>query len=407
MQFDDPDALGFDPERLARIPPLLDGYVASKRLSGYNVLVAREGRAALLNASGKSAFEGGFDIAADSIFRIYSMTKPITSLAVMMLCEEGGLRLDDPIHKFLPDFKDMQVFESGTTQDIKTRPAERDINVRDLLTHQAGFTYDFLFDHPVSKLYHKAGLRGGGGSQMTLEKFAATLAELPLVFSPGTQWNYSVATDLCGRLVEVVSGQTLDQFFTERIFTPLGMHDTSFFIADDKRDRLTTNYARNPLTREITIADTPEDTGYTPARKFLSGGGGLLSTIGDYYLFCDAMRRGGRNETHKLVGRKTAESMRLNHLTDGALMTEHDVGGFAETGLGGTGFGLGFSVVVNPAQTPVVSSKGNYSWGGLASTFFWIDPVEDMIVILMTQMMPSTSYPLRPQLQQLVYASLD
>ncbi|MEL0071937.1 MAG: serine hydrolase domain-containing protein [Rhodobiaceae bacterium] len=408
MIFEDADKLGFDAERLARLPDFFRSYLDKGRLSGMSILVARDGKVAHLSHRGSSSLEDdGFEIDDSAIFRIYSMTKPITSVAIMTLYEQGLLQLHDPITKFLPAFKNVKVFDSGTARDYTVRDPERMITVHDLLTHQSGLSYDFLFTHPVDAIYRNMKVNGARSEGFDLAGLTDKLAELPLVFSPGTAWNYSVATDVLGRIVEVISGKTLDVFFQENIFDPLGMEDTSFTIADNKRHRLTHNYSRDPLKGTIELADSSARTIYAPGRKFLSGGGGLLSTLGDYYKFADMVRRGGRLGDARILGRKTIDQMTRNHLPDNKTLRDCAMGTFSEVHMGGTGFGLGFSVVIDPSQTPVQSSVRVHSWGGMASTFFWIDPVEDMIVILMTQMMPAASYPLRPQLQQMVYAALD
>ena len=407
FKIEDADALGFDPARLAAIPDFFETYLAREKMSGYSILVARNGKIAHQSQRGRSAFEGGHELGMDTIFRIYSMTKPITSVAIMMLVERGKIMLQDPVTKYLPQFADIRVFEKGTPREFTTREPERMITVHDLMTHQSGLTYDFMLAHPVDALYRNRRINGARSEKFTLEEFIDQLVELPLQFSPGQQWNYSVSTDVLGRIIEVVSGQTLDVFLTENIFMPLDMNDTSFTIDDDKRARLAHNYSRDPVSGITSLADAPEKTIYAPGRKFLSGGGGLLSTMGDYLKFCEMMRRHGVLNGARILGRKTVAYMTSNHLPNGETLMDRASGSFSEVSYGGTGFGLGFSVVVDPQYAPTITSRGVYSWGGLASTFFWVDPEEEMVVILMTQIMPSGTYPLRPQLQQLVYAALQ
>ncbi len=411
IHVEDPQALGFNPARLARIKPFFDSYIAEQKLSGYGVLLARKNRVALNLFSGTSAFAqdagGGFALDERSIFRIYSMTKPITSIALMMLYEEGKFNLFDPVHKFIPAFKDMEVFESGTPQNYTTRKAARDITIHDLLTHQSGLTYDFLLEHPVDALYRNARINGAYSEKYDLPALADKLATLPLIADPGAQWNYSVSTDICGHLIELISGQSLDIFFQDRLFDPLGMKDTSFTLPPEKKARFTHNYNRDPLSKNIKLVDHPEKTIYQPGRRFLSGGGGLLSTTYDYLQFCTFLHNHGKVGNKQLIARKTLAFMRRNHLPNNETLMERAQGSFSEVSQRGVGFGLGFSVVVDESATITVSSHGNYAWGGLASTFFWIDPVEDLTVIFMTQLMPSSSYPLGAQLRQLVYAALD
>jgi CubicO group peptidase (beta-lactamase class C family) len=406
MIFEDAEKLGFDRQRLDAIPAFFDSYLEREKLSGISILVAREGKVAHLSHQGNSAFDGGFALNDEAIFRIYSMTKPVTSVALMMLVEQSKLTLQDPVSKFIPSLKDLRVFDQGTAQDYTTRKPAREMTVHDLLTHQSGLTYDFMMSHPVDALYRNSKDLGVRTEHLTLEQVVDQLADFPLVFDPGTQWNYSVSTDVVGRLVEIVSGQSLDAFFEDHIFKPLGMHDTSFTIADDKRHRLTHNYARSPITGKTSLADSPEKTLYAPGRTFLSGGGGLLSTVSDYHKFIDMLRLGGSTKSARILSRKTVAYMTSNHLPNNETLMDRASGSFSEVSYGGTGFGLGFSTVIAPNYTATVSSLGNFSWGGLASTFFWVDPVEDMSVILMTQLMPSGTYPLRPQLTQLVYAAL-
>lgn len=407
-QFEEPEKLGFDRARLDAVPRFFESYLAQQKLPGLSLLVAREGKIAHLSHQGTSGIGEGFPVDDETIFRIYSMTKPVTSIALMMLAEQGKVMLSDEITKYLPEFKELKVFDSGTAKEFTTRDPDRMVTLHDLLTHQSGFTYDFMLEHPVDALYRNNKINGARAEGYDLAGMVTALAEMPLVFSPGTAWNYSVSTDIVGRIIEVVSGQTLDVFFSEHIFEPLGMHDTSFVIPQNKLNRFMNNYSRDPLNGKIKLADSPTRTIYKPGRAFLSGGGGLLSTVRDYFTFVEMLRRGGTGANGaRIIGRMTLAHMLCNRLPEGKTLTEHGRGGFTEVAYDGVGFGLGFSVVTDPSQTAAPSSLGNYSWGGLASTFFWNDPVEDMSVILMTQLMPSGSYPLRAQLQQLVYAARD
>ena len=407
-QFEDADKLGFNPDKVNRLPDFFQSYIDSQRIPGISLLVARDKKIAHLSHSGTSGIGGGFDIDDETIFRIYSMSKPITSVALMMLVEQSKVMLQDPITKYLPSFKNVKVFESGTPSDYTTREPDRMITVHDLMTHQSGLTYDFMLEHPVDALYRNHKINGAHNEKYDLAEFCDALAEMPLLFSPGDKWNYSVSTDVIGRIVEIASGQNFAEFLSDNIFKPLGMVDTSFTIADDKLGRLINNYSRDPLSHEITLADSAEKTIYRPTRKFLSGGGGLLSTMRDYYIFADMLLRNGTGANGaRILSRKTIAYMTANHLPDDKTLLQHGQGSFTEVLFNGIGFGLGVSVVNNPAQTMSPTSLGNYSWGGMASTYFWNDPQEDMVVIVMTQIMPSDSYPLRPQLQQLIYGALD
>ena len=407
LVYEDCEKLGFDRARLEAVPGFFQSYLAREKFSGLSILVARDGKIAQLSHQGTMGFDRDEPVDDNAIFRIYSMTKPITSVAIMQLYEQGRLLLTDPITKFIPAFKDVQVFEKGTASDYTTRAPERMITLHDLLTHQSGLTYDFMLEHPVDAIYRNHKINGARSEKMDTAGLCAKLAEMPLLFSPGTAWNYSVSTDVLGHIVELISGKALDVYFKDHILEPLGMQDSFFHIPDDKRHRLMNNYAFDPIKRTTTLADSPEKTIYRPGRAFLSGGGGLLSTMTDYFRFADMLRRGGTgaNGAH-ILSRKTVEKMSANQLPHNRTLEEHGYGGFTEVAYPGTGFGLGLSTIINAATTVSTSSVGSTSWGGLASTIFWNDPVEDVTVILMTQLMPSGTYPLRPQVAQLVYAAL-
>ncbi len=401
-----PQEYGFDTNRLGLIEGFLQTYLDNSKLPNWGLTIMRHGHVLYENWQGTSAFDGGFTPDRHSIYRIYSMTKPITSVGLMMLFEQGKFQLTDPVAKFIPSFKNVTVFDSGTSRDYTVKKPDREMTILDLLTHQSGLTYDFMMDSPVDALYRNNKINGARSEKYDLAEFSDRVAEMPLVFSPGEAWNYSVSTDICGRLIEVISGQSLDVYFKDKILDPLGMHDTMFTIDDARLNRLTHNYNRDPLSGEIQLADSPDRTIYRPGRLFLSGGGGLLSTMNDYARFCEFLRRGGELDGTRLLSPHTLTKMTSNHLPNNETMMQRARGTFSEVSYGGTGFGLGFSVVINPTETPTVSFTGNYSWGGLASTFFWNDPVNQISVIFLTQLMPSGAYPIRPQLQQLVYGAL-
>lgn len=408
LVFEDCEKLGFDRARLQAMPDYFNSYLDKEKFAGMSILVAREGKIAQLSHRGTMGFERDEPLDDSAIFRIYSMTKPITSVAIMQLYEQARLLLTDPITKFIPAFKDVKVFDKGTPSDYSVRDPDRMITLHDLLTHQSGLTYDFMLEHPVDAIYRNNKINGARSEKLDTAELCAKLAEMPLLFSPGTAWNYSVATDVLGHIVELVSGQSLDAYFKEHILDPLGMHDTFFHIPDDKRHRLMNNYAYDPIKRTTSLVDSPEKTIYRPGREFLSGGGGLLSTMTDYFRFADMLRRGGSSATGvKILSRKTVEKMCANQLPHNRTLEEHGFGEFTEVAYPGTGFGLGLSTVIEAGVTVSTNSVGNTSWGGLASTIFWNDPVEDMTVIMMTQLMPASTYPLRPQVAQLVYGALE
>lgn len=403
----EPGEVGLNPERLEHITGFFkSNYLDTGKLPCMATLVSRGGEIAHEDYSGLTAFEGGRPIGPETIFRIYSMTKPITSVAAMMLFEEGALRLDHPVSKYIPEFADTEVWDGGDLKDFETRKPEREIQIRDLFTHTSGLTYGFLFQHEVDALYRREKI---GRPDETLEEFCVWLAGLPLVFSPGERWNYGHSTDVLGRIVEVASGQPLDVFFRERIFGPLGMADTDFFVPPEKIDRLMTCYSKDPMTGEVTVSDEggAASKAYAAQPPLLNAGGGLASTLRDYHRFCLCLLRGGTLDGARLLSPKTLEFMRQNHLPGGATVRDMGDKTFSEARMDGNGFGLGWSVVVDPVELMQPGSMGTYSWGGLANTFFWIDPEEELIAIQATQMIPSGCYPIRPQFQQLVYAALD
>lgn len=397
---------GFAQDRLDRIAPFFSSYLEQQRLPNVGIVIMRNGHIVYEHFAGKSAFDGGFTPDKDSLYRIYSMTKPITSVGLMMLYEQGKCQLYDPVSKFIPAFKKMDVFVSGTPNDYQVRPADREITIHDLLTHQSGLTYDFMMESPVDALYRNHKINGARSEKQTLEELCEKITELPLLFSPGERWNYSVATDICGRLIEIISGKSLDQYFEEEILKPLKMNNTMFTLEGDNLKRLTHNYARDPISGKTQLADSPDKTVYRTGRRFLSGGGGLLSTMNDYLRFTEFLRLGGQLDGVRLLSPLTLSMMTSNHLPNNETLITRANGAFSEVSSAGTGFGLGFSVVTNPTEAATVSSMGTYAWGGLASTFFWNDPVYDMNVVFFTQLMPSRTYPLGMQLRQLVYSAI-
>ena len=402
-----PEELGLDPARLANIPNYFNSYIDRGKLAGVSTLVSRHGEIAHFETSGLRDKERGLPMEKDTIFRIYSMTKPITTLALMMLYEEGHFQLSHPVSRYIPAFGKLRVWAGGTAEKYETKPCEREMTIRDLLTHTSGLTYGFMYEHPVDALYRKTGIDSANTSALTLAETVEALTELPLLFSPGAHWNYSVSTDVCGHLVEILSGRPLDEFLASRIFAPLGMNDTGFFVPKDKLGCFATNYFKDPKTRKSGIMDVGDETStYAQPPRFLSGGGGLTSTMIDYWRFCQMLLNGGMLDEIRICSPKTIEFMTVNHLPGGQTMKQMALSGFSELAAEGAGFGLGVQVVLDPAEVQAIGSPGNFSWGGAASTYFWIDPQEDLIGILMTQLYPSSTYPLRPQLQQLVYGAL-
>jgi len=397
----DPAVHGFSGERLARIRPWMQRYVDSGMLPGIQVMVARGGHCVYHDFTGCRDVERGQPVTEDTIYRIYSMTKPITSAAVMTLYEQARLRLDDPIEAYLPELADLQVFASGTPESYETVLAHRPVSIRDLLTHTSGFTYDFLGDNPVSALYAKHRVNHVFGKD-DMPAFLEKLGALPLVSQPGAEWNYSVSTDVLGCLVERISGTTFCDYLREVVFDPLGLADTAFYVPEGKQDRFAACYHAVDGVRAL--QDDPASSRFLRPPVFESGGGGLVSTVNDYWRFAQMLLNGGELEGARVLGRKTVEYMMANHLDgDMAAMGQPS---FSESSYEGIGFGLGGSVVIDPARSQTLQSAGTFAWGGMASTAFWIDPAENVLAILLTQWVPSSTYPIRNELRALVNAAL-
>ncbi len=394
-----PDYLGLDEGRLGYLDAHLRRYVDSGRLAGTVVLVSRRGEVGHLAAYGMADRERGVPMREDTIFRIYSMTKPLTSIALMQLYERGLVQLDDPVEKFIPEWSNLRVYVMGKGPTLVTKPAARPMTVRDLLTHQSGLTYGFLERTNVDAMYRERKV-GAAEPNGTLRGMVEALAELPLEFSPGEHWNYSVSTDVCGYLVEVLSGERFDRYLQRHVLEPLEMADTGFWVPPEKQHRFAACYGLGE--NGIRLVDDPAESAYLREPTLFSGGGGLVSTVSDYFQFCRALLNGGEG----VIGRKTLELMTRNHLPEGKDLASHALGRWAETTFAGIGFGLGFSVTVDPAKAQISGSPGEYSWGGAASTTFWVDPAEELIVIFMTQLMPSNAYNIRRELRAIVYSAL-
>ncbi|MDQ1397573.1 MAG: hypothetical protein QOG64_2832 [Acidimicrobiaceae bacterium] len=401
----EPGEAGFDAGRLARIDRHFAAYVDDGRLPGWLVLVSRGGRIAHLSTYGNADVEAGKPVELDTLFRIYSMTKPITSVAAMMLYEEGAFELKDPVSRFVPSFADTRVYRSGSALNPVTEPAVEPVRIWHLLSHTSGLTYGFHHAHPVDAMYRAAGYEWGTPPGTDLAGCCDAWAGIPLLFQPGSEWNYGVSTDVLGRVVEVASGQSLDTFMRERIFEPLGMTDTAFFADSPRADRLAKLYTVDPKTRRAVRLDAMGDAALREPAA-LSGGGGLVSTAGDYHRFTQMLLGDGELDGVRLLGTRTVEYMTRNHLPGGVDLEAFGRPLFAETTFAGMGFGLGFSVVDDPVANKVLSNEGEYAWGGAASTAFWVDPVDQITVLFMTQLLPSSTHPIRPQLKQLVYQSL-
>ena len=397
----------FIPTRLARLEAhLAEQYIAPGRLPCSLMLIARHGETVHLHVQGHADVARGVPLRDDHLFRIYSMTKPVTSLALMMLVEEGRIALDDPVSRFIPEWRDLRVYESGMLETgFTTRPPARPMQIIDLMRHTSGLTYGFQNRTPVDAAYRalKVGEVEKAG---TLETMIAELARLPLEFDPGSAWNYSVSTDVIGWIIQQVSGQSFESFLEDRILGPLGMADTFFHVPADKAKRLACCYMATP-EGGFTLHDDAPASPYLQPPSFVSGGGGLVSTATDYLRFARLIQTGGKLGHQRLVSRKTIDLMGANHLPQGKCLPELSRSLFSEASYEGVGFGLGFAVVEQPHRTLIPGSRGDLSWGGMASTFFWIDPAEDLIGIFMTQLIPSSTWPVRRQLRTLTYAALD
>jgi CubicO group peptidase (beta-lactamase class C family) len=403
MELVKPEDVGLSAERLRRIDDhLASRYVEPGKIAGALTLVARKGRVAFLSPLGRRDRERDLPMHTDTIFRIYSMTKPIASVALMMLYERGALQLTDPVHKWIPEWKDLRVFRYGNHPDFVTEAAKRPMTVRDLLTHQSGLSYGIMERTNVDAAYRKLGIGNGKG---TLADMVKALAALPLEFSPGDAWSYSVATDVVGYLVELVSGRSLDAYLREEIFEPLDMVDTGFTVPEEKLARFAACYGRN-ARKELVLLDDPQNSAFGRPRTFFGGGSGLVSTAVDYLRFAEMLRRGGELDGVRILGPRTVQFMTSNHLPGGKDLAAIAVGSFSETQYDGVGFGLGVSVTLDPVRAQVPSSPGEYGWGGMASTAFWVDPREELTVVFMTQLLPSTIYGFRTQLKQLVYGAI-
>jgi CubicO group peptidase (beta-lactamase class C family) len=404
-----PLSLGMCPQRLRRIDRFLaERYVDTGRLPCAQLLVARDGQVVHQTLLGKSRLEDGTPLAEDSIVRIYSMTKPITSVAFMMLVERGLVALDDPVHRYIPSWRDLGVYVAGgaglpgTPAGWQTRPTDAPMRIIDLLRHTSGLTYGFQSRTNVDAAYRANGIDPFAQAS-GLDAMIEALSKVPLEFSPGTSWNYSVSTDVLGYLVGKISGLPFDEYLRRHIFAPLGMVDTDFHVSDDKAGRLAECYVNGPDGKLVPLT-TLGDFRKPPATP--SGGGGLVSTAADYLRFCECLRRGGSLGDARLISPKTLALMRANHLPDGKDLSDLSISLFSESIFKGVGFGLGFAMTTDVAKTQIAGSVGEYWWGGAASTAFWVDPVEDVCVVFLTQFMPSSLYPIRRELRTMVNAAV-
>ena len=397
---------GFSTEKLAKIERHLETrYLKPGKIAGCRVEVVRRGQTAFSATMGLMDMERNKAMRDDTIFRIYSMSKPVTSIALMMLLEEGRFQLTDPVYKFIPSWRKHRVWVEGEGEAMVTRAPKGPMTVQHLLCHTAGLTYGgFLpgLELPVDPAYAAAGISRGGTD--TLQDFVEKLAEVPLLYEPGSRWSYSMSTDVCGYLVEAISGQSFESFLQERLFEPLDMPDTGFSVSDTQLDRFAACYERAP-DKSLHLQDDPETSRYRSAPRAPSGAGGLVGTVSDYANFCEMLLQKGQFRGRQIIGRPILELMTRNHL-GGQSLAQMAVGGFSETSNDGVGFGLGFATTMDAAASGTVG-EGDFYWGGLASTLFWVDPIEDLYAIFMTQLIPSSTFNFRGQIKNLVYGALS
>ncbi len=406
-----PEKAGISAERLERITDHINrNYIANGKIAGCQVQVARHGHNAYYRSFGQMDIERNKAVADDTIFRIYSMSKPITSVALMQLYERGYFQLNDAVYRVVPEWRDHRVWVSGEGKTMETVKPTQPVSFRDMLCHTGGLTYGSALatlgapdsGHPVDKMYNELGVRRGPGE--TLREFMTKLGRVPLRYQPGERWQYSLSTDVCGALVEILSGQRFDKYLEENIFKPLKMKDTAFQVAPEKASRLAANYRRG-ADKKLQLIDDPAKSTYLKEPTFFSGGGGLAGTTADYMRFCEMLRRGGELDGARILGPRTIELMHMNHLKGGKDLTEMAIGGFSETANEGVGFGLGFASTLSSVNNGSLGC-GDYYWGGAASTIFWVDPKEDLSVVFMTQLMPSGSFNFRGQLKSIIYSSI-
>lgn len=412
LQIQDPEAVGMNAKRLERIRPVMQAYVDQKGFAGISAMISRRGQLVYADQVGWQDKEAGVPIAADTIFRIYSMTKPLIYTTLMTLYEEGRFQLIDPVAKFIPAFGATKVMASDGA--LSDQNPLRPMQIRDLMTHTSGLSYDFLEDYPVGALYREARLMND--PTRTLESVIDELARIPLAFHPGAAWHYSLGTDVAAHLIQIISGKPLDDFMRERLFAPLGMDDTDFRVPSAKRGRLAAMYGLPDLfAKGMTFGALfehflngnigrreVEDTYPVDAPGgFLRGGIGLFSTAADYMRFATMLLSGKAEDGTRIIGRKTLELMHQNHLPDALL--PYSVAGVPTLGYG---FGLGSRVCTNVGAAAVSTSVGEFGWAGAAKTYYWVDPREELVGLFMTQYMVGFDLP-ENDLRSLAYQAID
>lgn len=405
-----PEDVGMSARGLENVSNLVQRYVDEKKFAGCISMVARRGRVVHFQTYGNMDDEAGKPMRADTIFRMHSMTKPIASIALMQLYEQAKFQLDDPASRFIPQFKGLRVFAGGDRDSYETREAAREMTVRDLLMHTSGLVQNYGVETPVGQMYMRDGLRalrakGAGG---TLQDMIDRVSKLPLQCDPGSQWNYGISTDVCGYLVQVISGQRFDEYLQEHILGPLGMEDTGFHVPEAKLDRLAAEYRKGAAGEpSYVLSDAPATSHLTQPQTYFSGSGGLVSTAADYMRFCKMLANGGELDGVRIIGPRTLGLMTMNHLEGGKDLAAMNGGGPSESARDGIGFGLGFAVLLDPVRAALVGTPGEYYWGGAASTAFFVSPNEDgLVMVFLTQLTPSSTYPIRRELRQAIYGAL-
>jgi len=400
-----PEEVGMSSDRLGNVSRLVQGYVDDRKLAGAISIVARRGETVHFETYGNMDDAAGKQMRPDSIFRMYSMTKPIASVALMTLYEEGKFQLDDPASRFIPEVKGLKVIASGTADSYEVRDPVREMTVRDLLMHTSGLI-SAGETRPVGQLYQRAGMRGSS-SDGTLSDLVKKLKDIPLHCDPGSQWNYGISTDLVGYLCEVISGRSFDRFLEERIFSRLAMPDTAFTVPASKIERFAANYRPGSSGDALyELSDAPADSLYARPRTYFSGAGGLVSTAADYMRFCKMLANGGVLDGERVLGPRTLKLMTVNHLPGGRDLAAMNGDGPSETAREGIGFGLGFAVLLDQAAAQIIGTPGEYYWGGAASTAFFVNRAEELIMIFLTQLQPSSTYPIRRELRAAVYGAI-
>jgi CubicO group peptidase (beta-lactamase class C family) len=396
----DPHGAGLDPARLTRIGEhLRSRYLDVGKIAGAQVAILRHGRLGHFESWGLADRERGRAVEPDTIWRWYSMTKPVTGVALMTLYERGMFQLDDAVDRWIPEWQDLRVREPDPDKGSRIVPAHRPVTVRDVLTHTSGIGYGP--DNGDLDLFARQFL-----ADHTLESLCQMIAGWPLRFQPGSHWLYSFGMDVAARLVEVMSGVRFDEYLQREVFEPLGMVDTGFSVTDDRLDRFAASYARN-ARKELVLLDDPHTSPYRSEPTLLNGGGGLVGTMPDYLRFVGMLLGGGALDGRRVLARPTVRLMTTNHLPGDREMADLALPmGYGEVGFSGAGFGLTMAVSRGAASTGAVGSPGEFMWGGAASTTFWVDPVEDLAVVFMTQLLPSGTFNFRGQLKNLVYGAI-